>query len=186
MLIPFDPMKVTQAGVVLLKTEPAKRMSRLRLLKLLYIADREALKERSRPITGDRPAAMDHGPILSHTYDMIKGADASSPMWEQHLRSVGRDIELAADPGVDKLSRYEVRKLQEVAARLRDESDWDVAEYTHGFPEWQKNRPPAKSSKPIPLDDLLDALGLADRKQELLSVERAEAALERLISSTKP
>ncbi|HSZ59207.1 MAG TPA: Panacea domain-containing protein [Tepidisphaeraceae bacterium] len=93
MLIPFDPFKVTQAAAVLLKTEANRSMSRLRLLKLLYIADREALKERARPITGDRPVAMDHGPVLSHTYDLIKGTDFASPTWERYLRPVGsRDV----------------------------------------------------------------------------------------------
>ncbi|HZL34856.1 MAG TPA: Panacea domain-containing protein [Tepidisphaeraceae bacterium] len=183
MLIPFHPLKVAQAAVVLLKTEPARRMSRLRLLKLLYIADREALTERARPITGDRPVAMDHGPVLSHTYDLIKGRGFSSPVWEQYLRPVSRDIELVADPGVGRLTRYEIKKLQEVAERFADVDDWSVAEYTHNFAEWQKNQPPKGSSKNIPLDDLLEATGKLVEKSQLLVTEQAEMAFDRVLAA---
>jgi uncharacterized phage-associated protein len=181
MLIPFNAIKVAQAGAVLVKTERVHRMSRLRLLKLLYIADRESLVERSRPITGDRPVAMDHGPVLSQTYDLIKGTDYLSPTWEKYLRTEGRDVVLGEDPGVGKLSRYEIRKLNEVALRFAQENDWDVAEYTHTFAEWQKNKPSFKSSNAISLDDLLEATGLSDRKAQLLEVEKAEGAMQRLL-----
>ena len=183
MLIPFAPIKIAQAAGVLLKAEPTKRMGRLRLLKLLYIADRESLVERARPITGDKPVAMDHGPVLSQTYNLIKGRDFASPEWDKYLRTEGRDVELIEDPGVGKLTRYEITKLQEVSARFTESDDWTVAEITHAFPEWAKNRPEAGSAKPIPLDDLLDATGHAQHKQSLLATERAEAAFKRLISS---
>jgi uncharacterized phage-associated protein len=174
MLIPFDILKVAQACAVLLKSESARRMSRLRLLKLLYIADREYLQERGRPITGDRVAAMDHGPVLSRTYDLIKGTDAAAETWGRYFRTLGaRDLELAEDPGVAKLSRYEIEKLQQVAKRLADLDDWNVAELTHGFPEWEKNVPAKGTSKPIPLDDLLAATGRLDQKESLLADERA-------------
>ena len=184
MLIPFHILKVVQASALLLKTEPGRRMSRLRLLKLLYIADRESLRERARPITGDDVVAMDHGPVLSHTYDLVKGADYADPVWEQFLHPSGaRDLELAGDPGVGKLSRYELTKLQEVATRFMDKNDWEVAEYTHTFPEWQKNQPPRHSSRPIPLDDLLEATGLFAQKDELLARERSELAADHLFRS---
>src|SRR4051794_11299600 len=128
MLIPFDILKVAQACAVLLKNEPSRRMSRLRLLKLLYIADREYLKERGRPITGDCVAAMDHGPVLSRTYDLIKGTDVAFATWRRYFRNAGpRDVELEEDPGIGKLSRFEVEKLQHVSERLADMDDWNVA-----------------------------------------------------------
>lgn len=79
MIFRFNIAKGDRASAVLLKTEPAHRMGRLRLLKLLYIADREALTERARPITGDSPVAMDNGPVLSNTYDLIKGQNYLTP-----------------------------------------------------------------------------------------------------------
>lgn len=182
MLIPFDPIKAAQASAVLLKTEPARRMSRLRLLKLLYIADRECLKERKRPITGDRPVAMDHGPVLSHTYDLLKGKDVGSPAWDRYLHTVGRDVELVEDPGVGKLSRYEIERLQEVANRFRDWNDWKVADYTHEFPEYKRNEPPKGSRNPIPVDHVLEAIGLLELKSTLEANAVAEARADRFFA----
>ena len=182
MLVPFDILKTMQGAAVLLKFEPSHAMSRLRLLKLLYIADRELLQTRMRPLTGDRPVAMRNGPVLSQTYDLIKGVDFGSPQWNTCLRSEVRNVHLIDDPGVGKLSRQEIQKLQEVSSRFAERDDWEVAEYTHGYPEWIKNQPDKTSYKAIPLDDLLEAIGLVIHKAELLANEKAEIAMERLLA----
>src|SRR4051812_11294735 len=114
MFLRFDPTRAIQAGAVLLKTTPSRRMTRLRLLKLLYIADRETLQEAGRPITGDRAVAMKNGPVLSRIYDLIKGADLAAPEWERFFRNADRwEVELVGEPGVGELSKYEIEKLQE-------------------------------------------------------------------------
>jgi len=43
------------------------------LTKLLYIADREALKRLGRSITGDSMYALPHGPILSIVLSVAAG-----------------------------------------------------------------------------------------------------------------
>jgi uncharacterized phage-associated protein len=180
----FDPTRTIQAAAVLLKTSPSHRMSRLRLLKLLYIADRETLQEAGRPITGDRAVAMKNGPVLSRTYDLIKGADLAAPEWERFFRNADRwEVELIDEPGVGELSKYEIEKLQDVACRFEACDDWEVAEHTHGFPEWQKNRPDGNTQRPIPLEDLLEAVGLAEHQSDLLAEAQALSAFDSLLSS---
>lgn len=170
MLIPFHVEKVAQAAAVLLKTEDTRRMGRLRLLKLLYIADRERMQESGRPITGDRVVAMDHGPVLSQTYRLIRGEAMLTPQWERYIRTNGpRDVVLVEDPGVGKLTRKEIAKLHEVAKRYEEWDDYFIAKYTHSFPEYIKNEPPTGSCKNIPLDDVLEATGLMAIKDQLLS-----------------
>ena len=138
MLIPFEVLKAIQAAGVLLRAEPSRRLSRLRLLKYLYIADRESLQTRARPITGDNPVAMDHGPVLTTTYEMLKGSDYCSPDWDRYFDSDGRDVLLRQDPGVGKLTRFEIGLLQDVSRRFVDADDYAVADYTHQFAEWIK------------------------------------------------
>jgi uncharacterized phage-associated protein len=183
MIFRFNIAKTIQASAVLLKAEPTNRMSRLRLLKLLYISDREALVERARPITGDTPVAMDHGPVLTNTYDLIKGEDFHATEWEKYIKSEGRDAVLASDPGVGDLSRYEIAKLHDVSRKFQDRDDWDVAEFTHTFDEWIKNIPTKGSSKSIPIEDVLAATGLSQLKDQLASDAAAEAAAGRLLES---
>jgi uncharacterized phage-associated protein len=187
MLTRFDPIKTIQASAVLLKTSPSHRMTRLRLLKVLYIADRESLAETGRPITGDRVVAMKNGPVLSRTYDLIKGSDYAGPEWEQFFRNTDKwEVELTAEPGVGQLSKYEIEKLQQVASQFEDCDDWEVAEYTHQFPEWQKNQPEGNGPREIPLDDLLEAVGLTEHKQDLLAEAEALAAFDRLLAGAAP
>src|ERR1035441_6261599 len=108
MLIPFETLKAVQAAAVLLKEENGT-MSRLRLLKLLYIADRESIAETLRSITGDDVMAMDHGPVLSKTYRLIKReAGAENVIWDKYIAQDGdRNHALVADPGDGRLSEYE-------------------------------------------------------------------------------
>ena len=60
----FHFERALQASAYLLRLD-RKKMSYLRLLKLLYIADREWLAETGESITGDRAYAMKQGPVLS-------------------------------------------------------------------------------------------------------------------------
>jgi uncharacterized phage-associated protein len=42
----------------------------LKLTKLLYLADREALARYGEPITYDLPVSMEHGPVLSRALNL--------------------------------------------------------------------------------------------------------------------
>jgi uncharacterized phage-associated protein len=185
-LLAFKPLKTIQAAAVLLKVVPDRRMSRLRLLKLLYISNREALKEKGRLVAGDRMVAMKNGPVMSATYDLIKGADYAAPLWNKYFKSTGKwDVELIADPEVGKLSKYEIEKLQEVASRFENYDDWAVADYTHQFTEWQRNQPQGNAVKEIPLDDLLEAVGLKDEKEDLLREAHGIRAVHQMFARAR-
>jgi uncharacterized phage-associated protein len=182
MIIRFEVEKVIQAAAVLVKTTEAERMSRLRLLKLLYIADRESIAETEAPITGDSVSALDHGPVLSETYNLIKGEAYGSFEWSRFFKNSGQDIVLHADPGVEALSRYDIRKLRDVASRFADENDWTIAEYTHTFEEWLNNQPATGSSQPIGLPDILAALGMEEDREEILAQDNARRSVDRAIA----
>lgn len=54
------------------------RLSILKLMKLLYLADRESLARFGSPLSYDRFASLPHGPVLSQTLDYINGFWKSS------------------------------------------------------------------------------------------------------------
>src|SRR5438445_7076997 len=85
----FNIDKTMQAIAALLHFHGTKEMSYLRMLKLLYIADRESLKETGRPITGDRIVAMEHGPVLSGVYNLVKGEHTAWPIWSEFFKKNG-------------------------------------------------------------------------------------------------
>ncbi len=158
----FNPMKAIQAVALLLKQRHATKTDNyMRLLKLLYIADRESIKETGVPITSDRFIAMQRGPVLSRLLDMIKQQDSLSPEWDKWIERDRYDIRLIRDPGNGQLCRYEIAKLLEVWSRYADDDEWALVNETHKLQEWIKNDP-GTSSKPIPLSDLLEAVNRAD------------------------
>jgi uncharacterized phage-associated protein len=177
MIFRFDFHKTLQASGVLLDLD-ANRMAYIRLLKLLYIADRELLAETGRTITGDEAVAQKNGPVLCRVYDLIKGVGPKTQEWTDYIRTVHYSVELEKDPGRGKLSKGEIEKLTEVTERFRTRDDWELSEYTHEFPEW-KNHHEAGASTPIPWQEMLEAQG----KAELVEiVERNEAARQYLDS----
>jgi hypothetical protein len=176
----FDPNKAIQAAAVVLKQHRGVA-SRLRLLKILVIADREALGETLELITADALAAMDHGPVPSATYDMLKGTSLHSELWDRFIQRNGpQNLQLVNDPGVSRLSRYEIEKLQSICDRFRDADDYALAHYTHTFKEWAKNKPVGGSSKHIPLSDRLEALDLTEHRQRVEADIQEEHELDQL------
>ena len=179
----FGTRKIIEAVATLLRSDPCRRMGALRLLKLLYIADRESFREVGRPIVGTKPVAMDFGPIHSDVYDLVKGSHWDEETWAEFIRKDGINVELTKDPGVLTLSRYEIDKLTETAERYRDVSDYDLVGVTHAFPEWSKNYR-KKTSMPIPMSDILEAVGRADEEDDILGDAKHVRAFNMLFGMT--
>jgi uncharacterized phage-associated protein len=167
----FNLGKTLQAAGLLLGLDE-NRMDRIRLLKLLYIADRELLAEVGRPLTGDTPVAMKYGPVPSKVYDLIKEVPGRTSEWSQFISSTDYSVVLQNDPGKGKLSKREIEKLKEITDRYRGLDDFDLSELTHQFPEWVTHYT-TDTSTPIPWEEILRAQG----KGQLAEViERDEAA----------
>ena len=172
----LDVNKAIQAIGVLFREDGVSRMSYMRLLKLLYVADRETLTDTGRPIIGGPVVAMANGPVLSEVYDLIRGQHREMPQWDSFLRKERYSLEITNNPDVGALSKYEIDKLQKVAQRFADFDEWEMVRVTHGFPEWVNNNP-GNSSKSIPLMEILEAVGrgreakaIVEEAQELADI----------------
>ena len=171
----FDFEKSLQAAAFLLHLED-DRMPYLRLLKLMYIAERELLAQKATPLTGDIYKAMEHGPVLSHVYDLIKGNGARSVEWESYIDRIGYAVKLVRPADREKLSGDAIEKLAEVSARHREKGHWEISDLNHDFPEWRKNYPGNGGTALIPLEDILEAQG---ENSETLNVIREAEAVRR-------
>lgn len=174
--------KAVEAAGVVLRMARGKRMRYIRLLKLLYIADRVSLQETGRPITGDRVVAMEHGPVLSRLYDCIKGEYPDQVEWDRFFVTEDPfDIRMKRTPGIGELCRYEIEVLQRITKDRVLDDDWKVVEETHGFEEWTD---PGNTSVVIPYQEVLKAVGRGDQADRLLAEARADEALDALIEGT--
>jgi uncharacterized phage-associated protein len=180
----FKADKTVQAVAALLKREYGKRTNYMRLLKLLYLADRVSIQETGRPITGDRVYAMDRGPVLGNVLNLIKSEHPESTLWDWAIQKNGYDIELVADPGNGSLSRYELRKLHEVSAEHVDHDEWDMVRITHELPEWKLNEPQKGSRKDISVEDILDAVGRGADKEDILADAEYARRMDRVFGKS--
>jgi hypothetical protein len=176
--------KAIQAAGVVLRAE-GKRASRLRLLKLLYIADRESIRRTGAPILGSRLVGMQHGPLHSEILDLINGNHIGEPSWSRHFHNVGQLIEMDEEPATGKLSRFDIALLKEVVEGRANLSDYDIAVETHGFQEWLAVYPRGENtSRPIPVDLLIDAVGRGQDKASILQDMTDASVYDRFFGGT--
>jgi len=171
----FMLKKTIQASAYLLCRIPCREMNYMRLLKILYIADRESIRATGWPITGDRIAALERGPVLSQTLNLIKGAHLSYSEWERYIKRNEYNIQLVDDPGRDALSSFEIDILERVAEEHRSHDEWAMVEYTHDFPEWKDNY---NKNHLIPTADIFEAVG-----RTLTPEDKQEIEEDRLFNS---
>ena len=147
--------KATQAAAHLIKRRGQGFMSYMKLMKLLYFADREALIRWGSPITADTVYSMDRCPVLSDVLHLVtEGAPLCDPqIWERHLQPHGdHEVRMIRDPSNGELSEAEENLLDEVFNRFGKLSRWQIVDEAHKLPEWED---PAGSRIRISYADIL-------------------------------
>lgn len=145
-----------------------------KLLKMLYLADRQAYNDIGSSITGDTYAAMPKGPVLSITYDLIRNKryDVIQAAWNNHFSVDNKNLVLnSSDLGFGKLSDYELSVLDNIDAQFHNCTFGQMIDYVHkNCPEWQD---PNGSSYPIYPQDILRSLGKTQEEIDFLTEEEA-------------
>jgi uncharacterized phage-associated protein len=178
----FDEAKVTEAAGIIIR-DSGGVIGPMRLLKLLYLADRCAWQEWERPISFDSYASLPAGPILSTTYNIIKdAAPGRGAFWREYIERVdNRTLRLKEMPPIKRLSQAEASLLRTTVARYIRLDDSSLVRLTHTLPEYKD---PGGSSLPILLPTLLEALKFSeDEIQEIHAELQAEAELDSLLNS---
>lgn len=157
----------------------------LKLVKLIYLADRRFLEKHDCSILNDRLVSMPHGPVNSLTYGYIDGFLNRREDWDAFITDRENHKVALANPDItiddlDELSRAELRVLKEVAAKFRKYTGYRLRDYTHRHcPEWED---PNGSSNPIPYERLLKHLGKRHSVEIADSIE-GEYELDRLLAA---
>ena len=167
----FDERKAAQAAAFLLDRH-GRSMPYMKLINLLYLADREALIETGSPITGDGFVSMRYGPVLSRVLDLIKERyPAEGSAWRGCIAREGHDAVLAGAAASDQLSEYDEGVLGGIFEAHGRAKEWDVVAHTHALPEWTD---PGAGAVPIDPADILRYAGYTDDEVRAVA-EQAEA-----------
>jgi uncharacterized phage-associated protein len=174
----FD--KALQAAGLFLRLNGGS-MKYLKLLKLLYLADRECLGVEGDTITGDNVRAMPKGPVLTTIYNLILYKDSQSPRWHRYIgKGENYSVFLAENPGTLDLCRFEKEIIERIDQQYKDDNAFDLVELTHTVPEWKKyeerlRAPGSRKGYRISNRDILEGLGkieMLDRVKENVAAER--------------
>jgi uncharacterized phage-associated protein len=120
------------------------------------------MKRYGHPISDNRYVSMDHGPVLSTTYNLIKGAVRFVEQgWNYWIADkADYDVELkrkATREALDELSDANLDVLSDIYAKFGKMDEWRLVDYTHRYcREWTD---PKGSSIPIEYEDIFKAFG---------------------------
>lgn len=174
MLLDFDIWKAIAATAYVIERKGGQD-DMFCLIKKLYYADRTALIQWGKSITGDQLASLEKGPIVSGIYNLMKGEGPMDDQirWDDVIvRNEPYTITTRKSANKGVLSQREKEVLDESAQTI-DAIRGSIPKWLHRHcPEWKD---PGKSSIPI---DPSTILRLADKSEE--EIRRIEEANEEI------
>jgi uncharacterized phage-associated protein len=182
----FNERKIAQMAAFFLRQTPEGRMSHLKLMKLLYLAEREGVRQLGYSLSGDRWVSMPHGPVLSMTLNLMDGdVESGADGWESWISDKeNHELSLRRDgvaDALDELSAAECAVLDSVWRQFGGLDKWAIRDWTHAHcPEWTD---PHGSSQPIRTRALADALGFTpEAARELVARIESDQAIDRFFA----
>jgi uncharacterized phage-associated protein len=165
----FDDQKAGQVAAFFVSAGGG-HMDMIKLIKLIYLADRAFMDKCGLPITFDRLVSMPHGPVNLQTYECIQGlADCSG--WEEWILARKNHVVALRKPAsrscLDELSDAEIDTLVKVWERFGRMGELEICDWTHNnCPEW---RDLDGLSNPISYASVFQALGWNQATSEELA-----------------
>ena len=185
----FNEKKAAQVAAFFLILANAS-LSILKLMKLMYLAERSSFESYGEGLVGDRLVSMQHGPVLSITYNHMNGELTSAPGgWDswisdraEHSVSLNTAKCTAGVNDLLELSDADVAVLEEVWKKFGRFNKFQLVDYTHAHcPEWQD---PDGSMIPMTPQDLFKALNFSpEQSGAYLSRMTHQAAINAAHSS---
>jgi len=150
----------------------------LKLVKLMYMAERCYMEQYDEPLFYDTFVSMDYGPVPSTTLNLINGM-ISKDVWSDYIGNrMGNDIQSVGDKPLNHISAAEEKVLSYVWDKFKDVDRFDLAKWTHeNCPEWEN---PRGSSKPISHELVFKFLGknnASELNNEIENFRRAKAVM---------
>lgn len=170
---PYREDKAIEVASLFLQREGG-RINYTKLIKLMYIVEREAILRWGYPVTCDDYYSLDNGPILSHTLDNITGNTYSpfpSPNWQHCIVREGYDVRLKCNPPIRKLNRAELKLIDETYQQFGYMTYGQLIDWVHdpnNVPEWEY---PNGSRLPIRIQTILRNAGYPETEIDLILAE---------------
>ncbi|MFC1612339.1 Panacea domain-containing protein [Patescibacteria group bacterium] len=142
-LIKFDYQKAIQAINYFAKEEGGK-IDKLKLLKLIWLADRYHLRKYGRPIVNDTYWAMPLGPVASVVKDIAEESDLlakeEAKYLEKYIQCQQRANSVKSIKAIDMdvFSKTDLEALEQIYKEYGKFNNSSLVKISHEFPEWKK------------------------------------------------
>jgi uncharacterized phage-associated protein len=121
------------------------KADKIKLVKLIYLADKYHLIHYGRTITNDDYYAMEHGPVGTTVKDVLSFDDFNISKKALRYASsliekVDNNFKVKSDTknAFDMLSDTDKEALDFVIQKFGKMRQWELKDYTHQYPEWYK------------------------------------------------
>lgn len=151
--------KAIQAVNYFARKPKGNSIDKLKVIKLLWIADRYHLLKYGRTISGDRYHAMPHGPVASTMYGSIN--PVSDDYTSQFLRTEKHSVRSLADCDLSMFSKSDLEVMESVWETFGKLNGGQLRMMSHEFPEWKRfedylNSPVRLNSFPMVMQDFFE------------------------------
>ena len=182
----FDYKKATQS-INYLAIREGGQIGKLKLIKLIYLADRYHLRRYGRPLVNDSYYAMRHGPVGSAVKDIAGFSDfldkTELSYANQYIKAGKKKNTIVSKDKVDTgvFSESELEALNFAFDEFGSQSPTSLVNLTHRYPEWDRFRSTLESEETTreqmsysdffnnPENDTTDKFALSD---EILSASK--------------
>lgn len=140
-------------------------INHMKLIKLMYLVEREVLVRYGRRLTFDWLISMHNGPVLSSTLDRINEVEppleAQRSYWQRYFTPREKNhVSLRGEVPTAALSMADREVVGKILGEFGHMNQWELREWCHAnLPEWKD---PGSSREPIDLRKILTSAGYAD------------------------
>lgn len=145
-------------GYIAWKCKNDPELTKLRALKVIYLADRWHLRKYGQTITEDEYYAMEFGPVPIRAWELIKNQFKNVPGNDEYLTietlSGNERGALVAKkrPNLDWLSQTDIEALDAAINTYKKYGPKKIVDFAHSFPEWKKKATLLKNRRRVKMD----------------------------------
>jgi uncharacterized phage-associated protein len=177
----YRPDKAAQAAAFF--TEKAGgSIEKLKLIKLIYLTERESMNKRARPMIYDEMYSLKHGPICFNALNGINGLVDKS-IWSKWVKLHGTKtvhaVRVPSRSKLDHLSNSDLKIMENVWAKFGHMTSAQIRNWTHeNCPEYTSLE---DGRLPITYTEVFKSIGYENASElanDVVQYRRIEAALE--------
>ena len=173
----FDEKRATHAAAYLIKLAGGQ-LNYLKMVKMLYFADRYSILHYGYPISGGNYFSMKMGPVVSEIMDAAKNNNNKYSYWASVIHKRSNTMSMSKDIDTDELSKNDEKALEEVFLALRKLTHRELIDgYCHDgkkTPEWTRIEDDSRA--PLKVEKILRTLGGNPEDQIMQVTANAELA----------